>query len=482
MNKLTDHLTLVLALILFIVSCNNSPNMPDGDSESEEEQLIDIYISDMTIVENTRNVLSVYVSYTSSEPTYSLLQINCGDYLNETLSDMSRLKTEHEFFVMGLVAETECTFTAHSSSIADYDNPSAKKYTVSNLPEYLAHLTVNTELNDKIQPGWILSNLSDNCGIYPSTECETANSNDFSKKPLILAMYDEQGRYRWYYRSSAYGPGGGIDVRSTDDGILFGGEGAYPTMLDWEGKTLWTKQWNIHHHFEPIGNEQYIALTFEGGCPEEFGEVQSDTIHIWDRSLDEDVFSWQFCEHYTPDNIRPDWSHMNTATPFQNENALLFSSRSQYTIYKLDLDTKEISWKLGLNGDFEMIGDVQFFRQHDPQFLENGNILLFDNGEERYRPYSRALEIKYNTETMTAEKVWSYRAEPDIFADIFGDADRLPNGNTLIVFGREEALKPSHIIEVSNEGEKVLEIITPPMWSIYRAEKIYDPVAGFAKN
>jgi len=89
--------------------------------------------------------------------------------------------------------------------------------------------------------------------------------------------------------------------------------------------------------------------------------------------------------------------------------------------------------------------------------LDNGNILLFDNGAHRegFAPnYSRAVEVNPSTNKI----VWEYKSDPpsDFYSAIMGGCQRLPNGNTLIC----EALM-GRVFEVTYEGEMVWEYILP---------------------
>src|SRR5215470_18262654 len=78
--------------------------------------------------------------------------------------------------------------------------------------------------------------------------------------------------------------------------------------------------------------------------------------------------------------------------------------------------------------------------QHAPTLLDNGNILIFDNGVHRLDdplPFSRVIEINPTTN----EIEWNYQDRPvsNFFSPRMGNAQRLPNGNTLIneaSFGR----------------------------------------------
>jgi hypothetical protein len=84
--------------------------------------------------------------------------------------------------------------------------------------------------------------------------------------------------------------------------------------------------------------------------------------------------------------------------------------------------------------------------QHDPQFLDNGHLLIFDNlGSPKS---SRVLEY----DPLTQAFPWQYPGDKGVpfFTSERGMSQRLPNGNTLIV--DSEGFK---ILEVSQENEVV---------------------------
>lgn len=127
-----------------------------------------------------------------------------------------------------------------------------------------------------------------------------------------------------------------------------------------------------------------------------------------------------------------------------------------------------------------------------------GNMLVFDNGgtkaansgagwgrdqngnlavKTKFRPYSRVVEF----DPITLDIIWSYeRHEPvpvegENFAlfrsDYFGSAQRLPNGNTMILEGFT-----GRIFEVTRRGELVWEFVSPfgsPLFPLYG-----DPTKG----
>ena len=98
----------------------------------------------------------------------------------------------------------------------------------------------------------------------------------------------------------------------------------------------------------------------------------------------------------------------------------LISIRNRDAIAVLDPARRKVVWVMrGLT-----------IRQHDPSLLDNGNVLVFDNGDERGG--SRVLEVDPATQRI----LWRYpeAASAELFSRRFGTAQRLPNGNTLMTF------------------------------------------------
>jgi hypothetical protein len=105
--------------------------------------------------------------------------------------------------------------------------------------------------------------------------------------------------------------------------------------------------------------------------------------------------------------------------PFLKAGQILISPRHLDALAVIDPDSGKVVW--AARGPWHA--------QHDPSFLENGRLLLFDNlGSARS---SRVLEYDPQTQAFP----WSYpddNAKP-FFTRIRGATQRLPNGNTLIV-------------------------------------------------
>lgn len=446
---------------------------PDKDPEPEEE--IEVSISGLSVIENPSNVLSFFIDWTTSRPVGTRLEVDCDIDYNETFKK-AQSNTQHHVFVMGLVSGAHCSFTATVKVANKVISSEGVEIDVSALPENLPAIKLEYIEIENIQAGWTIFNLS-----YM-----------FDTIPLIIAVVDEMGRYRWYHNVQTVYSGSDNDVRIVDEGVLIGGTRGQiePRLVSWEGVVLWQENLINHHHIEPWGQDQYIYLTtVSGDCVdapgwEEHPNVQSASVAVWDKVEQSNAWLWVMCQHYAPPIFYADWSHLNAIARFPDENALLLSSRGQHTLIKVDLDTDDVIWHMGgqLN-DFQIEeGDV-FFRQHSARVLENGNILMFDNGMIGTREFSRAIEVDYTflPQYREAHIVWHYTPDPVIFTDIWSDTDRLPNGNTLITFGFYSDVQLSRFIEVTHDkpGRKVWELSLPVTWGTYRAQRIIEPIKGY---
>jgi len=254
-----------------------------------------------------------------------------------------------------------------------------------------------------------------------------------------------------------------------------------------DSKTVW--RWGEdrdlmapNHHDFWVGDKVVISLAskhqtvlpgmFEPGTEPEF--LRTDVIIKLDRDK-ETLWEFSFGEHveqlcelagyplpipymretenggfepYGPS----DWAHANTIevlppTPLGEKDSrfkpgnLLFSLRHLDIIGVVDPEKDQIVWCYGpgiLDG------------QHQPTMLENGNILIFDNGT--YRGHSIVREI----EPSSGEIVWQYENGEDFFSPFRSGNQRLPNGNTLIC-----ECDAGHLFEVTPEKDIVWDFWSP---------------------
>ena len=192
--------------------------------------------------------------------------------------------------------------------------------------------------------------------------------------------------------------------------------------------------------------------------------------------------------------IESDWMHTNAIDYNAQLDQILLSVRHFSELWVIDHSTTteeaagHTGGRSGKGGDLlyrwgnpqaysvGTAADRRRFGQHDTEWIPEGypgagNILLFNNGEERPEgEYSSVDEIvppidargRYVLPPLSpappTEPIWSYSAEdrPSMFADIVSGSQRLPNGNTLIAVG-----VGGRIFEVGANNAVVWEFVNP---------------------
>jgi hypothetical protein len=133
-----------------------------------------------------------------------------------------------------------------------------------------------------------------------------------------------------------------------------------------------------------------------------------------------------------------------------------------------------IAWRIGrFKSDFTFPNPSdRFYHEHYVRMLENGNLLLFDNGNGRPAAegglYTRALELALDWNSMTAAKVWEYRHQVGTsggtpvykYSDRVGAAQRLENGNTIVWFGAD--IDPTTLAPKSPQTYTLVEADSSP--------------------
>lgn len=192
-----------------------------------------------------------------------------------------------------------------------------------------------------------------------------------------------------------------------------------------------------------------------------------------------------------------EWTHSNSLQVAPTGD-ILQSVRHLDTVVAISPHLDRIAWRIGrFNSDFVFPNPSdRFYHQHFVRMLPNGHLLLFDNGNGRPAAeggvYSRALELELNRNSMTATKVWEYRHPLTTsgggsvykFSSATGSAERLANGNTLVLFGTDfdpATLRPRtpqvfSLVEADASREAAaaaaLDMTIPGAPIVYRASPI----------
>jgi hypothetical protein len=199
------------------------------------------------------------------------------------------------------------------------------------------------------------------------------------------------------------------------------------------------------------------------------------------------TWQWNGSEFYDapPDPTQTDWLHINDVDPIgegrymvsvRNANQLLVIERGQGVVDVINEDTErsnDANCKAnnGLadygndSGGDVRCGDPEVMdHQHNPQYLGPGAILVADSENDRV--------VELHEQNSSWEVAWGVDSANGIRFDWPRDADRLPNGNTLITDSRN-----NRIVEVTPAGETVWSTDTG-IWP-YDAERLpYNELLG----
>lgn len=257
-------------------------------------------------------------------------------------------------------------------------------------------------------------------------------------------------------------------VARSDSPIFPGFCGCELIEMDWDNNVVWKYDDNNRQHhaiqrlksgntmlLEVVETPYEIARKVKGGKP-----LSGDKGRMWSCVLREitpdgqTAWEWKAYEHldpqedwFCPMEHRSEWTHGNSIEELDNGD-IMTCFRYPSIVVIIEKKTGSIKWKWGSG---------EIFHPHNPTMLENGNVLIFDNGVHRwdsYLDYSRCIEV--NPETNKIE--WEYKGTPptEFYSSVAGSCQRLSNGNTLIC----ETTK-GRVFEVTAEGEIVWEYMVP---------------------
>ena len=186
-----------------------------------------------------------------------------------------------------------------------------------------------------------------------------------------------------------------------------------------------------------------------------------------------------------------DWFHLNAIHPDTDGN-LLVSSRSTWTVYKVNLTTGHLMWALGgkessftLNAApgqaLDRAGEI-FAWQHDPESLGNDVYTVFDDeatttGQAPLLTYSRAVTVRLELRTHVATLIRSVNQPEGLIGEFGGNAQTTKNGGLFVGW---DALP--YISEFSSSGQLVFNAELPPEIATYRAYRLpWPPVVDGAQ-
>jgi hypothetical protein len=126
-------------------------------------------------------------------------------------------------------------------------------------------------------------------------------------------------------------------------------------------------------------------------------------------------------------------------------------------------------WKGGEHG-FTVLGTDDFVILNNNSTMPAGSTTSWGAAAGDGKG-AQAIEVKLDLGAMTATETWLYKANPGIVNDVLGDAQRLPNGNTMVDFATKATIQ-----EVDENGNLLQQITTKTNFGyIEKRATLYGP-------
>jgi len=459
---------------------------------------------EITIEPNPNSVLSAFVSWTTTEPSSSIVQFGTESLTWEIVGEAN--VTSHKVLVIGMRAATDYQIRALSSG-ASGTLDGTGTFKTGALPAQIPVGTVSVSNLAKAQPGWTLMNVQKGDGTTSAR----------AGAPPAAVIYDEEGQPVWYFINGTVAErGGAISVDMTDKGVLMGATATMdlannatsPTECDWAGNVIWkcpdTKcggSATLSHHSSKLSNGHFVTMrdTQDGGRTSQvFEELDPDQNSMMVHSVG--VLDGL---PTPPAGASGDWAHGN-AIVVDLENDVAYMNFRWLGIMKMKYSTKELLWHLPASYGEDNYGAFtnkvlafdpptsQYSDTHNPEIHADGTILFFDNGGftgtiSEGNPgglHTRAVEYKIDEAAKTAKLVWEWPGsfavdawyKTDLYVPFWGGVYTTAKGTVLIAAGRRGTMSTpeSRVIEVEkSSGEVVWELKLPKDNAMYRAARLW---------
>ncbi|MGI9548285.1 MAG: aryl-sulfate sulfotransferase, partial [Flavobacteriaceae bacterium] len=288
---------------------------------------------------------------------------------------------------------------------------------------------------------------------------------DFNSSPALGALFYDDGVERLANGNFYFGSGGDAFGITNQNNLIY--------EVDMFGNVINTWDmpgYSFHHevHEKPNGNflvtvNKIGAATIEDYIIE-INRSSNAIINVWDLNLalQNTRTAW------ISDPV--DWFHANAVLYDGRDDTIVISGRTQGVV-KLN-SNNEVVWILAPHREWGISGsgvdlnsrllnpvdsqgqiindpavldgaanhpDFEWsWYQHAPLITEEGNIMLFDNGDNRNysgsEKYSRAVEYEINETAGTIQQIWQYGKErgEETYSRIVSDVDYLADDEHLL--------------------------------------------------
>ena len=491
---------------LFLISCISSDSRPlDQIVRGQVQSSINV---------SGRVPLSALFTFFTKEECQVSIDIIGEIPVHRSFTDF---KKNHDIPILGLYPDTlnAVVLTLTDRSGLQYKGTVAVK--TEPLPIFFPDIEISHLDKERMEPGMHLIELL------------IANEGKFDSYTIV---YDDRGDIRWYLDMSETRRICFTTLRMNNGNSLYA-SWIDAFELDDLGRTV--QQWQLggyagDHDIKELPDGNFLmgaskreTTVIKDEKPHksrydfavELDRKTMNAIKEWDLRQVLDVDRSLLNDDIGRDNYY-DWFHVNTVAHSPKDDCIIVSGRNQGVV-KLDQDNK-VRWLLaphkgwgraGPSGsgpetrDFLLTAidhtgnpfpkDVQdgtsstddfewVSGQHSVKVMDNGNILLFDNGFARQfirnPTYSRAVEYEIDEKNKTIKQVWQYGKERglDMYSAITSDVDILPKTNNRLI--------TSGYIRLSDEAPhaKIIEVTYPENEVVFESKLYFKNIASKQEN
>jgi hypothetical protein len=389
-----------------------------------------------------------------TSPRYFMALIFCfGGWCGQALTNRIQIETN-----------SQSTTSASAPAIADFAGP-------ADIQEQMAQLRAIGYLGEAD------SDLEQKGVVHFDRERTQPGVNLYNPAHAAEAyLIDLEGNilHRWALPLEEAFPEGAKETRTNrywrrvrmldDGGLLAIYEGVGVIRLDRESNLVWAQSNAAHHDFELTDDGRLAVLRRKAHSNSKIHPtdlVLEDFIELLDLETGSSLETFSIYDAFEDSSYASaissradagDIFHTNTLQildgihtdqiPAFARGNFLISVHALSMIAVIDSSSHKVVWSMA--GQWEA--------QHEPQLLDNGNLLLFDN--RGHGDWSKVIEI----DPRTQEIRWAFYGTPenDFHSLSLGSQQRLANGNTLIT-----ETNAGRVREIAADGTEVWRFHSP---------------------
>ena len=488
-------------IIISFISCSEdeNPGNPSQDVESDIIESVSVSLNPtgyapLTAVLNltTNETVSVEVSVAGKNGNPSTVtkrfDVSGTNFELEILGLYADYENQLELKLLdsgGNILETQTLSVETGSLIADMPQVTIDVPSGATVPEFNFVNYFGFSLNSRPQRPFIFDQFGDIRWFL-----------DFTSHPTLSNLFYDNGMTRLQNGNLVFGDG--------STGSIY--------EIDLLGRIVnsWSLQGNgFHHHVieKPNGN---LLVTINDASKTtvedvvvEIDRTTGEFVNTWDlnNSLDNSRRAW-------PTDLADldiDWFHANSIEYGSNDDEIIVSGRtqgivklnaqnevsyilaphrewntsgngmdlSQFLLAPLDANDQPISETDVLDGTVNHPDFEWSWYQHSPILMPNGNLMVFDNGDNRnyanFGPYSRAVEYEIDEVNKTIKQVWQYGKErgEETYSRIVSKVSYVQGNNSILFTPGASAsggVPSGKVVEVDYETKNVIfeATIVPP--------------------